>query len=261
MRSGSVAASAPVRVRDRLRRSPDGPLRALHRTPHALYLDLHGSCLGLVDEVAAQVPCALRTTRAALATLAAADARVRSGELYLDGVRVAIGRMVEVRAPRVDLEALLRTPRPAAAPVPPAAVATLLAPLAGGDPAGHVGALVGRGEGLTPLGDDLLCGWLGLHRAAGVATPAVDAQVRAHLDRTTALSATLLDCALHGEVLPQFAGWVLALGRPAGTRPGALLERRTAAALLAVGHTSGAGLLHGALLALSSLAHTNGVAA
>jgi len=37
---------------------------------------------------------------------------------------------------------------------------------------------VGRGGGLTPLGDDVLVGWLALHRAVGVSTPDVDDAVR-----------------------------------------------------------------------------------
>ena len=75
-------------------------------------------------------------------------------------------------------------------------------------------ALVGRGDGLTPYGDDVLCGWLAMHRAAGVETPDVDEAVREHLSRTTLLSATLLDCAIHGEVIPEFAAYVAALGTP-----------------------------------------------
>ena len=35
------------------------------------------------------------------------------------------------------------------------------------------------------------------------------------MQHTTLLSATLLDCAMHGEVLPQFAAYVVALGTPA----------------------------------------------
>ena len=46
-------------------------------------------------------------------------------------------------------------------------------------------------------------------------TDDVAAAVRGTLDRTTLLSATLLDCALHGEVLPEFAAYVAALGTPA----------------------------------------------
>ena len=91
--------------------------------------------------------------------------------------------------------------------------------------------ILGRGDGLTPLGDDVLCGWLAIHRAAGVATAEVDAAVRRHAARTTLLSATLLDCALHGEVLPEFAAYVVALGTPD--------EPDRAALLAAIGHTSG----------------------
>ncbi len=59
------------------------------------------------------------------------------------------------------------------------------------------------------------------------------------------LSATLLDCAMHGEVLPQFAAYVGALGTPA--QAGA--ERD----LLAVGHSTGSGLLEGARWAAAEL--------
>ena len=99
----------------------------------------------------------------------------------------------------------------------------------------------------------MLCGWLAVHRAAGVATDDVDAAVRAGLDRTTLLSATLLDCALHGEVIPEFAAYVAALGTAA--------EPDRAAALAAVGHTSGRGLLAGARLALHRLGHEGAAAA
>ena len=106
--------------------------------------------------------------------------------------------------------------------------------------------LVGNGDGLTPLGDDVLCGWL----AVVVATDRLDDEttdaVRQVLDRTTLLSATLLDCALHGEVLPEFAAYLAALGTAA--------EDTAARALMAIGHTSGAGLWWGARHALSTLA-------
>ena len=111
-----------------------------------------------------------------------------------------------------------------------------------------VARLVGRGDGLTPLGDDVLCGWLAIHRAAGVETPEVDAAVRAHRDRTTLLSATLLDCALARRGAPRVRGVRRRARHPRragrGDRPGA------------VGHTSGAGLLYGAQLALTHLQET-----
>ena len=91
----------------------------------------------------------------------------------------------------------------------------------------------------------MLCGWLALHRAAGVPTPDVDEAVRLRMQHTTLLSATLLDCALRGEVLPQFAAYVVALGTDA--QPGA--ERD----LLAVGHSTGSGLLEGARWAAAEM--------
>jgi hypothetical protein len=108
-----------------------------------------------------------------------------------------------------------------------------------------VAAFIGHGEGLTPLGDDVVCGWLALHRAAGVATHAVDDAVRRLLDRTTALSASLLDCALHGEVADLVADHLRALGGPH--------EADTRHRLIRLGHTSGGGLAHGIDLARAAL--------
>ncbi len=106
--------------------------------------------------------------------------------------------------------------------------------------------LVGNGDGLTPLGDDVLCGWLAVLVATDRLDDEVTDAVRQVLDRTTLLSATLLDCALHGEVLPEFAAYVAALGTAA--------EDTAVPALTAIGHTSGAGLWWGARHALSTLA-------
>lgn len=224
-------------------------------------MDLDGWCVGVVGSAAAAVPCALRVGTSDLSTLASESAYVQDGVLHLDDTPLAIGRLLEVRSPGLRLAQLPRYPassaRPPAPPLP--VVAELVALLDGArfpggrlDPAA-VGRLVGRGEGLTPLGDDLLCGWLALHRSVGVPTPEIDAAVRASLPRTTLLSATLLDCALHGEVLPQFAAYVAALATPH--------EPTAAAALAAVGHTSGAGLLHGAHLALTELGASIGAVA
>ena len=66
----------------------------------------------------------------------------------------------------------------------------------------------------------MLCGWLAVHRASGHATDAVDAAVRDRLHRTTSLSAALLDCAMHGEVIPEFAAYVAALGTLARSAAG-----------------------------------------
>jgi hypothetical protein len=210
-----------------LRAAADGPVPLVHRGRDAVYVELAGRCVGVVSRRATAVPCALR---------AAADflpevrwARIDTGVLHLDDEALPVGRVVEVRVPTIRT----RTTTPASPP-------------------GDVGSMVGRGDGLTPYDDDVLCGWLAVHRAAGVATPEVDAAVRACLDRTTLLSATLLDCAMHGEVIPQFGRWLAALDTPA--------EAELADALAAIGHTSGRGLLQGARAALSHLRPLEGAA-
>jgi hypothetical protein len=214
--------------------APDGAVPVLHRGPDAVYLSIHLSiapstggarCVGVLGRRAVRVPCALQTRLEAIP--AVGSARVLDGVLHLDDVPVVVGRVVDVSVPRLRL--------PLDVPAAPA-------------PAPDVEAMVGGGDGLTPYDDDVLCGWLAVHRAAGVATPEVDARVRAATHRTTALSAALLDCAAHGEVVPQFAAWVRALGTPD--------EAGREADLARIGHSSGRGLLEGARLALTSLTST-----
>jgi hypothetical protein len=176
-----------------------------------VYVDVNGRCVGVVGTRATSVPCALRTTVRLLPDVVRAS--VRDGVLHLDDEPVVVGRLVDVTVPRL--------------------------PLTGNPGAVDVAALVGRGDGLTPYGDDVLCGWLAVTRGAGIATPDVDAAVRELAGTTTLLSATLLDCAMAGEVVPEFAAWL------AGTGPVEHVER--------IGHSSGRGLVEGARLALSGL--------
>lgn len=173
------------------------------------------------------MPCALRSGLDRLPEVG--TAHVVAGVLHLDDVPVRIGRVVDVAVPRI--------------PLPAAGLGALTR---------EVHEMVGRGDGLTPYDDDVLCGWLAVHRAAGVATPEVDAAVRDCLHRTTLLSATLLDCALHGEVIPPFAAYLAAIGTPG--------EEDATAALAAVGHSSGRGMLHGARLALTHSSPLEGAA-
>ncbi len=111
--------------------------------------------------------------------------------------------------------------------------------------AASVASLVGRGDGLTPLGDDVICGWLAAHRGAGTPTPDVDDAVRRLLPRTTTFSASLLACALAGEVVDPVAGYLRALGTTGADAARARLE--------AFGQSSGRGLAHGIDLALDGL--------
>lgn len=227
----------------------------VHHGRHAVYVDLDGWCVGLAAAGATAVPNALRSTCPDLADFPGRSAHLHQGVLHVDDTPLVVGRAVDVSVPRLrSFGSAAHAAGPITGPIPPAPVvgsAVCVGP--SGLDAVTVERLVGRGDGLTPLGDDILCGWLATHRAAGVLTPVVDAVVRALLPRTTLLSATLLDCALHGEVLPEFAAYLAALGTPT--------ERRRATELEAVGHSSGAGLLYGADLALTELRQSKGAAA
>ncbi len=246
-----IPVAASSRLRDRLRAAPDGPARLLHAGPVAVYVEVGGWCVGVVAPGAAQVPCGLRTTGVAMGdglARGAGAAYVSGGTLHLGSCALPISRIVGTYVPRVRREVVLEKATPVTVEAtPPATVAGFaVSHLADGRIDAVVAAdLLGRGEGLTPLGDDVLAGWLALHRAAGIGTPEVDEVVRTAPDRTTLLSATLLDCAMNGEVLPEYAAWLRSLAtddEPARVR-----------ALHAVGATSGAGLHLGGRLALDSL--------
>ncbi|MDP3892456.1 DUF2877 domain-containing protein [Nocardioides sp.] len=212
----ALPASAPTRVAARLRVAKDGPRQVLHAGPDALYVDLDGRVLGVVGRHAWQVPCALRTRLDVLPDVTRAN--VVGGVLHLDGRPVVVGRVVRTEVPLRSLDV-------SGAPIDAA-------------------ALVGSGGGLTPYGDDVVCGYLAAHRAAGNPTDDLDAEVTRLLPRTTVLSATLLECALRGEVLPEVADLLAAWGTPAAAG--------AEAALLRVGSSSGAGLLEGTRLALAA---------
>ena len=249
---GMTPVAAPLRVRELLRAAPDGPAPVLHAGPMAIYVEVSGRAVGILAAGAVRVPCGLRTRLKELAshvsTNGGAAPYLVGGTLHVGSRPLTVGRTVGTYVPAISHEVVRSTEAGPATvqATPPATGAGLAAalPRHRAD-ARAVAGLVGRGEGLTPLGDDLLCGWLATQRALGVATDAVDAEVRRLLPRTTRLSATLLDCALAGETLPEHADWLRALGTPD--------EPTRATALGAVGATSGAGLLHGSRVALYQL--------
>ncbi|HEX3929130.1 MAG TPA: DUF2877 domain-containing protein [Nocardioides sp.] len=264
-----IPVAAPPRVADRIAGAPDGAVAVLHACAGMVHLELPGvgpgRVVGVGSAAAAGLPHALRTTLESLplgrqdpphnlptrpgemSSQALPTAYVESGILYLGGRALVARRLVGVRAPRLDAVripkaspvAAMGTPRPRGAGL-----------VAGPDcvDAGRVVDLVGRGEGLTPWGDDVLCGWLVARRAAGVPTPEVDAAVRQALPRTTALSATLLECAMAGEAADLVLAYLIALGAEPGTGSRPVIA--AGSALRALGHSSGAGLAHGVDLAL-----------
>ena len=117
-------------------------------------------------------------------------------------------------------------------------------------------ALLGAGPGLTPEGDDFLAGALAATRtlgmavgAGGAATLLDDAEgplIDSFLSRTTAFSAALIRCALHGAVAAPAAAFLRALAGRGGVD-------RTHRRLLSVGHSSGPALAAGIVLAGEAL--------
>ncbi len=105
--------------------------------------------------------------------------------------------------------------------------------------------LLGRGPGLTPYGDDVLCGALVmLHAVDHPALPALRRSIvtTALETSTTATSASLLRAACEGWCIDELADHLAALAR------GGEAAASTRAALIRVGSSSGAGLLEGLAL-------------
>ncbi|QYJ02888.1 DUF2877 domain-containing protein [Nocardioides panacisoli] len=237
-----------------------GPERSgtvVHSGADAAYLHLSdGGCLAVLGVHARAVPCGLRTALTTLDLPHGAVGIVGSDTLRIADLELRVGRYVDAGVPALPSDATDGLPtitdHPAVRAVADELPAAALAALREGDPA-CVADLLGRGSGLTPVGDDVLCGYLATAVAAGnaAATTAVAEEIT-HLAhrRTTALSAQLLACAVDGDVLPEFAALVRSLPDP-GRATAAL------AALVAVGHTSGAGLALGLTLAPIHSGRTN----
>jgi hypothetical protein len=100
---------------------------------------------------------------------------------------------------------------------------------------------LGKGDGLTPYGDDVICGvMLGLLAIDHADADRLAGELRESPleERTTALSAALLRCAADGWCIPPVERFLVSLSGETSTD-------RAAEALLAVGHSSGRGLLAG----------------
>ena len=218
--------------------------------PHAVYLAIDDEAIALLARAAVQVPVGLNTDLPSLPT--SGTAKVGNGQLRLGPLLVRAARLVDPHVPR--LPGLAARGRAWAAALPMSLPVVLsdalptsaLQSLAAADTCA-VGQLIGRGAGLTPLGDDVLAAWLVSRSAAGLDHGGVDNAVLAATGRTTMLSATLLLRALAGEAVPQLRDLLIAVGT--GVGPEQL--RCQLDELLAVGHTSGAGLALGAALALN----------
>ena len=253
------------------------PATVLAAFPSAVYLaPAHAPVVAVEASDAVGLPNGLRLRRptAGLAlgeVPGDATARVGEGRVELPDLVVVVDRWVDhtytpagvdpvvLRGCLADLDTDLAAHEPVPGRVVVAAAGLVAALVADGDDdvlaadaAGHARDLVGVGAGLTPSGDDVLCGLLaGLHslapalRAFGLQRRAEHTGAAVLVDadqRTTALSAALLGHAHRGE-----------LARPARGLLRALLGRTplapALAALLRVGHSSGRDLAAGLSLA------------
>jgi hypothetical protein len=208
-----------------------GPRRAVEvaaATPHAVYLatgDPEYPALCLADPHAVRIPCALVVAR--LPEGVAGAGAVGHGTLSLPGFEGRVARWWRVPRPRIrDLDAVV------------AEVAARVPEIPDLPDGLDVPGLLGRGPGLTPVGDDVLAGALVTLGALGdPAFHRLGAAVRELAPtRTTFVSTALLHHATRGECVPELA---------------AVLDGVAGAvdALLRVGHTSGAGLARGVLAA------------
>ncbi|MGW6255579.1 oxamate carbamoyltransferase subunit AllH family protein [Streptomyces sp. NPDC055085] len=238
--------------------------RVVAVTRHALYVATGVPALpalAVVTPDAVAVPCALVTAEAAgppagvragtvacfgAGRLTAGALRVTAGRswtpprvqgLLHDGVCTApFGKLVDATALPLLPDVARRAAEFAAALVTDDSSRLRAAAL----------ALLGAGPGLTPSGDDVLCGTLLACHALGrpVPGPLMAAAALAE-ERTPLVSAALVLHAIRGECVPQAAALlrVLAAGHDAAP---------ALRGLLAVGHHSGSDLSRGLALGLGA---------
>ena len=270
------ASTWPAAVSERSAALVRGPLvraTVLAAFPSALYLQVggHTDVLPVVARQGLRLPTAL--------ALATPLPTVGWGAQPGDEVVVGAG---EVRLPGVVIRAV-RTWRPqcvgrATGSPGYAPLATL--PLAWRRPgralveqlvsdpaepdrlARRVASLVGAGPGLTPSGDDVLCGvLLGLRlHPRGSARHLTDLwqAVRPRLTATTSLSAALLREAADGYAAEPVTRLLHLLAAPGRASSLEVAAAEAVRAVLAIGHTSGADLLGGLSGCLDALDATGG---
>ena len=246
--------------------------RVLAVFPTAVYLGVDGgrsrmaAVLPVVTSDALLLPTSLR--------LAASSGEVAWPVCAGDAVVVGAGRVVgaglELRAVREWRPSRVGVlPVPGRAAVDGVGHAGVLADLSadlvraaldGRTVEPHVHGLVGAGAGLTPSGDDALCGVLLALRAWGRSPEPLAAVVGAvarSLRRTNDLSASLLRAAAEGYAVPQVVSLVEALSRSESEAGRSVAGRSVAVTALeavrAIGHSSGRDLVAGLAGALHSI--------
>ena len=254
-----VTGAAPAWIGDRLNAEPHEG-RIVHAGSDAVYFTSDYDVIGVTSRHATSIPCAVATRLERLEELFDGERlppiggaiSLGAGAARLAGTDIRIGRFLNFQMRPFSLDA---------APQMRARLTELLGVPASEElsekdltglshhPAAALPSVLGKGTGLTPFGDDVVCGLLATLLAAGV-PGARDLRERAlelAAARTTPLSATLLRRAGAGDVLPAFARVVSDLSTGS--------DRLTASVsnLRAIGHTSGAGMLLGLHLGLTHI--------
>jgi hypothetical protein len=229
----SLPGAASTAVRDLL--SPGHSGRVVAVFPTCAYVELGGQLVAVEAAGGLRLPCALLlgvppVARPLAGVQVGDEASTGPGGLRVGPLTVGVGRWWAPAVPRGA--------RPLApAPATPGLTAAVL-------------DVLGRGPGLTPAGDDLLAGLLvGLAGRPDLRDPLAAAVLGAAPRRTSWLSAELLTHAAHGRAAPAIAAVADALS---GYGDDDALPRALPA-LLAVGHTSGAALARGLLLAADTV--------
>lgn len=263
------AAASPL-VAEALQ-APPRPARVLAAFATALYLQLdrHDLVLPVLTEDALRLPTGLRLAlparEVAWGVEPGSHVSVGAGRVCLPDRDVVVVRAwrparVTAAAQPLDASALARSTAALDAATAGAVLreltadltrAALATPLPAARLRRLTAALVGAGRGLTPSGDDALCGVLLALCALGAparAHAAVSAAVTRSLAATTSLSASLLLAAAAGCAIPEVATLANAVSR--GDEAGI---DEALPAVLAIGHSSGADLLAGLAGALDAL--------
>jgi Protein of unknown function (DUF2877) len=270
-----AAASSALRP---ILAGPARPAEWLGVTRGALYLKAAGQpgALVVLAHDAVRLPCGLMlaTTSAELPLTSVAPQSPDPSARFVigDGAVSWTGPAGQVVVHAVREWAPARPPRGEVAATALAAVRTVLsgAGLSGADPGvdsrlladlaaaacdhdanAAAAGLLGSGPGLTPSGDDVLAGFLAGATAFGLDAAALrEATAVLAPASTTALSAALLWHAARGECLDELAAVaaVLTSRRRRGPKQAGCAVSR----LLSVGHTSGAALALGLVIAAES---------
>ena len=124
----------------------------VHASATAIYVDLDGWCLGLVSATATRVPCALWSTLPDLSVLEPV-VDVRRGDLVVGDRTTRITRLVDPLVTRAGRHGAGSPERPRLG-----LDLGLDLPADGRLTTADLDRLLGRGPGLTPLGDDVLAG-------------------------------------------------------------------------------------------------------